>query len=73
MNAFNGVKVFTATMYAQRQALGETVTAWLEDARKHRPGFEVVDIEVRQSSDAEFHALSIVVFFNERTGRRGWP
>ena len=65
MSSFNGVKVFTATMVAQRQTLGETVTAWLEDARARRPGFQIVDIEVRQSSDNAFHCISIIVFFNE--------
>lgn len=64
MSAFNGVKVFGATMFAQRQTLGETVTQWLEEARK-RPGFEVVDIVVRQSSDDAFHLTSICVFFKE--------
>ena len=65
MSSFNGVKIFTATMVAQRQTLGEAVTAWLEDARARRPGFQIVDIEVRQSSDNAFHCISIIVFFNE--------
>jgi hypothetical protein len=60
----NGLKVFSATMFAQRQVLGETVTQWLEEMRR-RPGFEVVDIVIRQSSDAAFHCLSILVFFKE--------
>ena len=68
MSSFNGVKVFCATMVAQRQALGETVTAWLEDARARRPGFQIVDILVRQSSDHAFHCITILVFFNEDLG-----
>lgn len=60
----NGCKVFSATMFAQRQMLGETVTRWLEEARE-RPGFEVVDIVVRQSSDNAFHCITIVIFFKE--------
>jgi hypothetical protein len=64
VSAFSGVKVFSATMFAQRQALGETVTQWLEEARR-RPGFEIVDIVVRQSSDSAFHCQSIVIFFRE--------
>ena len=64
MNAFDGIRVFSATMFAQRQTLGETVTRWLEEARE-RPGFEVVDIVVRQSSDNAFHCISIIIFFNE--------
>lgn len=65
MSAFNGVKLFSATMYQQRQTLGEQVTAWLEEARATRPGFQIVDILVRQSSDRAFHCTTIVVFFNE--------
>ena len=64
-SAFNGVKVFCATMVAQRQMLGEQVTAWLEDARKNRPGFQIVSIEVYQSSDQAFHCISIVITYNE--------
>lgn len=65
MSAFNGVKVFAATLFQQRQTLGEQVTEWLQSAAKTRPGFEVVDIQVRQSSDKAYHCISIVVFFNE--------
>lgn len=67
MSAFNGVKVFCATMVHQREGLGEQVTAWLEDARRTRPGFQLVDMQVRQSSDQAFHCISIVVFYNEGT------
>lgn len=70
-DAFNGVQVFAATMFQQRQTLGEQVTAWLEKARATRPGFQIVDIVVRQSSDAEFHCCSIVIFFKEDVKRRG--
>ena len=65
MSAFNGVKVFCATMYQQRQTLGEQVTAWLEEARATRSGFQIVDILVRQSSDRAFHCTTIIVFFRE--------
>jgi hypothetical protein len=65
VNAFSSVKVFCATMFQQRQALGEEVTRWLEDARKTRPGFQIVDIVVRQSSDDAFHCISICIFHNE--------
>lgn len=74
MSAFNGVRVFSATMFAQRQGLGEMVTQWLDEMRK-RPGFEVVDIVVRQSSDDAYHCLSCTVFFREAlpTKKRGSP
>lgn len=64
-SAFNGVKVFGATLFADRQVLGEKVTRWLEDARSTRPGFEIVDVVVRQSSDDAFHLISIVVFYKD--------
>jgi hypothetical protein len=68
-SAFNGVKIFAATMVAQRQTLGEEVTRWLEDARARRPGFQLVDVVVRQSSDRAFHCISITIFFNEDLGK----
>ena len=40
-------------------ALGETVTAWLHK----NSGIEVVDKIVTQSSDAEFHCISITLFY----------
>ena len=64
-SAFNGVQVFSATMVAQRQVLGEVVTRWIEEARRTRPGFELVDIVVSQSSDEAFHCIAINVFFRE--------
>ena len=67
MNAFNGVKIFAATMIAQRQTLGEAVTAWLEDAKARRPGFQLVDVVVRQSSDEAYHCITICIFYNELT------
>lgn len=58
---FNGVKTFSATMFTQRQQLGEGVTQWLAE----RPELEVVDIVVTQSSDAAFHCVTISVFYRE--------
>jgi len=65
VSSFHGVKVFSATVTAQRQQLGEQVTVWLEGARSRRPGFQVVDIVVTQSSDEAFHCISICVFYKE--------
>jgi hypothetical protein len=61
-NAFNGVKVFSATKFQDRDLLGDRVTHWL---REH-PEFEIVDMIVTQSSDAEFHCVTISVFYLER-------
>jgi hypothetical protein len=41
--------------------LGETVTRWLRSN-----DVEIVDRVVTQSSDDEFHCLSIILFFRSR-------
>jgi hypothetical protein len=58
-NAFNGVKVFAATMFRDREHLGERVTQWLAEHQE----FDVVDLKVTQSSDAAFHCITISVFY----------
>ncbi|HVI75578.1 MAG TPA: hypothetical protein VM683_11400 [Anaeromyxobacteraceae bacterium] len=62
MPSFTGLKVFSTTLARDREALSERITGWL---REH-PDLEVVDREVRQSSDKEFHCLSILLFYRER-------
>jgi hypothetical protein len=59
---FTGVKVFSATKAKEREELGETITRWL----RTNADVEVVDRVVRQSSDDEFHCLSIILFFRQR-------
>jgi hypothetical protein len=56
---FDGVKVFTATRAKEREELGDVLTRWLKD----HPEVKVVDKIVTQSSDREFHCLSITVFY----------
>jgi hypothetical protein len=58
---FTGVKVFSATKAKEREELGETVTRWLR-----ANDVEIVDRVVSQSSDDEFHCLSIVLFYRNR-------
>ncbi len=58
---FNGVKVFSATMVAQRELLGASVTGWIEA----HPSCAVADIVVSQSSDDSFHCIAISVFYME--------
>ena len=60
-DGFNGVKVFSATMVAQRESLGGVVTAWIAE-HSH---FEIIDIVVTQSSDSSFHCIAISVFYSE--------
>ncbi len=54
-----GAKVFTATKARDRDALGELLTRWLRD----NPRAKIVDKVVTQSSDREFHCLSITIFY----------
>ena len=59
---FTGVKVFSATKAKEREELGETVTRWL----RANPDLEIVDRVVTQSSDNEFHCLTIVFFYRQK-------
>jgi hypothetical protein len=59
--AFNGVKVFTATMVPMRDKLGDLVTDWIAA----HPRVTVCDIVVTQSSDDRFHCIAISVFYRE--------
>lgn len=58
---FNGVKVFSATMFADRERLGEKVTAWIAE----NPQVRMTELTVTQSSDASFHCIAITVFYRE--------
>jgi len=58
-----GVRVFSATKAKEREELGESVTRWL----RSNADLEVVDRVVTQSSDNEFHCLTIVLFYRERS------
>lgn len=62
MEVFSGVKVFSTTLARDRDAMGEHITRWLAE----HPGLEVVSHEVKQSSDKEFHCLTITLFYRER-------
>ncbi|HET6346824.1 MAG TPA: hypothetical protein VFH51_17960 [Myxococcota bacterium] len=60
---FDGVKVFSATKQKERDELGETVTRWLSE---HGRTVEVVDKIVTQSSDSEYHCVTITLFYRKR-------
>jgi hypothetical protein len=59
---FNGIKVFSATMYADRERLGERVTDWMAA----NPKIAVTQFVLTQSSDASFHCIAISVFYREQ-------
>jgi hypothetical protein len=54
-----GAKVFTATKARDRDELGEVLTRWIQA----NPKAQIIDKVVTQSSDREFHCLSITVFY----------
>jgi hypothetical protein len=56
---FTGVKVFSATKAREREDLGEQVTRWIRD----NPNARITDKIVTQSSDREFHCLTITIFY----------
>ena len=57
---YSGVKVFSATKAKEREELGEKITKWL----KANPTCKLKDTVVRQSSDNEFHCVTIIVFYD---------
>ena len=61
--SFTGVKVFSTTLARDRENMGENITKWL----KENPNLEVVDKVVTQSSDKEFHCLTITLFYRFRS------
>lgn len=63
---FQGVKVFSATMAKDRETLGEKVTAWIQSSE-----IEIVDKHVLQSSDNEFHCITITIFYNHKEKSSG--
>ena len=59
---FTGMKIFSTTRARDREAMGDNITRWLKDNQQ----YEVVDKIVTQSSDKEFHCLTITLFYRER-------
>jgi hypothetical protein len=58
-----GAKVFTATKAKDREELGEVLTRWIRD----NPNARILDKIVTQSSDSEFHCLTITIFYEMQT------
>ena len=59
---FTGMKVFSTTLARDREQMGETITRWLHEHQQ----YEILDKIVTQSSDKEFHCLTITFFYRER-------
>jgi hypothetical protein len=60
---FTGVKVFSTTLARDREVMGENISKWLKD---NLPTVEIVDRTVTQSSDKEFHCLTITLFYKAK-------
>jgi hypothetical protein len=60
---FNRVKVFSATKVRDRADLGNRVTKFVREFLKE--GGVIVDKVVTQSSDREFHCMSITLFLKK--------
>ncbi len=60
---FSGIKVFSTTLARDRENMGENITKWIKD----NPNVEIVDKVVTQSSDKEFHCLTITLFYKMRS------
>ena len=59
---FTGMKVFSTTLARDREQMSDTITRWLQENQQ----VEIVDKIVTQSSDKEFHCLTITLFYRER-------
>jgi hypothetical protein len=60
---FTGIKVFSTTLARDREVMGENITKWLRE----NPDAEIVDKVVTQSSDKEFHCLTITLFYRHKS------
>lgn len=56
---YEGVRVFSASKIRDRELLGDAVTEWIAE----HPGIEIVETVTLQSSDANYHCISIILFF----------
>lgn len=61
MESFSGVKVFSATKAKEREEIGDLIPQWLRE----NPTLEIVDRIVLQSSDNEFHCLTLTFFYRQ--------
>ena len=59
---FTGMKVFSTTLARDREHMGDNITRWVQENEQ----LEIVDKTVTQSSDKEFHCLTITLFYRER-------
>lgn len=59
---FDGMVIFSASKHSERGSLGSDVTAW----RQRNPTMTIVEVRTMQSSDNEFHCVTVIVFYKNR-------
>ncbi len=59
----SGCKVFSATRSMEREELADRINDWLA---RNRETLEIVDVCARQSSDREFHCVSLIFFYRRK-------
>lgn len=55
----DGLVVFTATKAKEREYIGERITRWIRSGAPK----EILDVQVTQSSDEEFHCLTVTILY----------
>jgi len=58
-----GVKVFTATKAKERDLLGNQITQWLKESG----GVEILSKQTTQSSDNEYHCLTVTIVYKKNS------
>lgn len=59
---FDGMVIFSASKHVDREKMGADVTNW----RQRNPALQIVEVRTLQSSDNEFHCVTIIVFYKNK-------
>ncbi len=59
---FDGMVIFSASKHSDREKMGADVTTW----RRHNTGVTIVEVRTMQSSDNEFHCVTVVIFYKNK-------
>lgn len=59
---FDGMVIFSASKHADREKMGADVTAW----RRNNASATITDVRTMQSSDNEFHCVTVVIFYKNK-------
>ncbi len=59
---FDGMMIFSASKHGDRERMGENVTAW----RLRNSTSVITDVRTMQSSDNEFHCVTVIIFYKNK-------